>query len=86
MAFDVTRTLRQALSALETQKTRLDRQITALKSMLTGASGNGSMAAAPRRRRGMNAAQRRAVSQRMKAYWASRKAGKARGKKAEKAS
>lgn len=84
MPVDVTQTLRTALSRLESEKARLDRQITALRTALTGTTD--SRAAGGRRRR-MSATARRAVSRRMKAYWAAQRKAKAgRGKKAEKAS
>ena len=78
MPVDVTRTLRKALSELQSERQRIDRQITAIHAVLGGAvDGRGSMSVGRRRRRRrMSAAARRAVSQRMKAYWATRKAGK----------
>ena len=87
MPVDVTQTLRRALSELESEKQRIDRQISAIRAVVGGSTdGRGAMPAAGsmRRRRRMNAAQRRAVSQRMKAYWASRRAAKAGAKPAAK--
>ena len=85
MPVDVTRTLREALSQLQSERNRIDRQIRSIQSVLDGNDGGGSAGGGGmrRRRRRMSAAARRAVSQRMKAYWASRRAakqGRARGK------
>jgi hypothetical protein len=44
-----------------------------------GKSASGAPSAAGRRRRSMNAAQRKEVSERMTRYWASRRAAKAAG-------
>ena len=88
MPVDVTRTLRQALSQLQSERDRIDRQIRSIESVLGGTNSRGSAAAgggARRRRRRMSAAARRAVSQRMKAYWASRRGSKP-GKKVKAAS
>ena len=87
MPVDVTQTLRRALSELQSQRERIDRQISAIRAIVGGSrDGRSAMpAAAPtRRRRRMSAAQRRAVSQRMKAYWAARRDAKAGGKPAGK--
>ena len=84
MPVDVTRTLRDALSQLQSERTRIDRQIRSIQSVLDGASngrGSAGSGGGRRRRRRMGAAARRAVSQRMKAYWASRRAGKQGGRK-----
>ncbi len=79
MPVNVIGTLRAALRQLEAEKGRLDRQIAALQTALGGATPRGrAAAAAPRRRRRLSAAARRALSERMKAYWAKRRA---RGKK-----
>ena len=77
MAFDVTKTLRQALAKLESEKARIDRQVSAIRSVLGGSDGRSS-AGGPRRRRRMSSAARKAVSTRMKAYWAARRAKKAK--------
>lgn len=79
MPVDVTRTLRRALTQLESERNRLDHQIRTIRAALGGSDGPRA-AGGQRRRRPMSAAARRAVSQRMKAYWAAR-----RGKKAKKA-
>ena len=81
MPVDVTRTIRQALSQLESERERLDRQIRTLRGALDGtAVTRGVAAGGGRRRRRMSAEARRAVSQRMKAYWAARRAKKSKGK------
>jgi hypothetical protein len=78
-------TLRKALGQLVADRQRVDREIAAIQSILRGAAdrGAGATAAAPRgpksRRGRMSAAARRAVSQRMKAYWAKRRAAKPKG-------
>ncbi len=79
MANDITVTLRRALTKLSSQKQRLDRQISALETAL-GALGGAPQAGAPRGRRRMSPAARRAIGRRMKAYWAKRKADASRGK------
>ena len=79
MANDITVTLRRALTQLSSQKQRLDRQISALETAL-GALGRAPQAGAPRGRRRMSPAARRAIGRRMKAYWAKRKADASRGK------
>lgn len=96
MPVDVSKTLRQALSKLTVEKQRIDRQIDAIEMALRATDGrvagrargpapNGrrrGARATPRRR--MSAAARKAVSARMKAYWAKRKgSGKAKAKKRE---
>jgi hypothetical protein len=82
---DVSATLRAALGQLEDERNRIDRQIAALRTALGISVGGrrgrprGSKATKKvvrRRRKGMSAAARKAVSQRMKAYWAKRRAGK----------
>jgi len=86
---DVVATLRQAARQLEAEKTRIKHQLAAIGSVvgtLDSAKGGPARAARqvlkPRRPR-MSAAARRAVSQRMKAYWAKRKAAaKGAGKRA----
>ena len=86
MAIDVMKPLRKALAQLEAERKRISRQIAALQELL-GASGPRRQGrrgrAAPRgksTRRVMNAAERKAVSRRMKAYWNKRKAEEVKGK------
>ena len=80
MMASVTSALRNALRQLEKERERIDRQITAIRSVLDESGTARSLAslATPSRRkpkrRQMSAAARRAVSQRMKAYWEKRKA------------
>ncbi len=78
----VTTYIRKALHHLEAERQRIERQITAIHSVL-GISGDRRRGTRVRpvrkaKRRRMSAAARKAVSQRMKAYWAKRKAAKAK--------
>jgi hypothetical protein len=85
----VTFALRKALRQLEVEKQRIDHQLAALRSLLAE-SGDGArvirgVSTKPKTWcRHMSGAARRAVSQRTKTYWATRKAtlAKARDKKA----
>jgi Skp family chaperone for outer membrane proteins len=77
--------LRKALRQLETEKRRIDREITAVRAALEalGDKDRGTPASSTRakaRRRRMSLAARRLVSQRMKAYWTKRRAASAKGK------
>ena len=80
MMASVTSALRKALRQLEKERERIDRQISAIRSVLdeSGTARTLASLAKPSRpkpkRREMSAAARRAVSQRMKAYWEKRKA------------
>ena len=75
--------LRQALQQLRAERARLERQITAIEGALTTFAGRGGRRApgaakkasktATRPRRTISAAQEKAVSRRMKAYWAQRR-------------
>ena len=84
MPVNVLATLRTALRQLEAQRAHLDRQIAGVRSALDGLGAGASQSrsvrstARVRRRRRMSATARRAVSQRMKAYWAKRRAAKAK--------
>jgi hypothetical protein len=87
MPRDVTMTLRHALAELQSERRRLEHQIGVIETVLdTGgrrAPGRRGRRPAPirrRTRRRMSAAARKAVSQRMKAYWAKRRAGSSKGK------
>ncbi len=82
MPVDVTATLRKALASLQTEKAGIERQIAAIATVLGPTSGRrrGRPRTSPsarstngRRRRRVSAATRRALSQRMKAYWAKRR-------------
>jgi hypothetical protein len=87
MPLDLNATIRQALGKLEAEKSRIERQISALRQALRAGLGMGSNAADAKARvtdhRGgrMSSSARKAVSVRMKAYWAKRKAARPRGKK-----
>jgi hypothetical protein len=70
MPVNVTRTLQQALHQIQAERDRLDRQLRTIRAAL----GGDGRSAVRRHRRPMSAAARRAVSQRMKAYWAARRA------------
>ncbi len=79
MPINVTPTLRRALRQLETQRARIERQIAALRGALNGLGGpkgrggRSGASRSTRQRRRMSATAKRAISQRMKAYWAKRK-------------
>lgn len=73
--------LRTALSQLKTQRGQLDRQIAAVESALAGLGRRaGRRPTTPAKqarkhtKRAMSAAQRKAASERMKTYWAKRRA------------
>jgi len=92
MPVDLGRTLRDALSQLTAEKDKIDRQISAIESALAAMNGTiggwrraGSSAPAQeastarpvrKRRPRMSAAARKAVSERMRAYWARQRAAK----------
>ena len=86
MMASVTSALRNALRQLEKERERIDRQISAIRSVLdeSGTARTPASLATRRRykakRREMSAAARRAVSQRMKAYWEKRNAAAGKGK------
>ncbi len=85
MPVDVTNTLKEALSQLAAEKQRIERQTAAIQEALrtvNGARDEGKIAKAKatthsrkRARRRMSPAERKAVAQRMKAYWAKRRGG-----------
>jgi len=93
MPGDLETMLRSALSEFEAEKAHIDDQIAALKSALAE-WGNSSRRVGrrrtgtrhevprigPRKRYRMSRAARRAVSQRMTAYWAGRRAQRAKAK------
>ncbi len=82
MAVNVTANIRQAMQALEAERKRIGEQIAALQRVLVLLDGRGATPAkarvevvpTARKRHGMSAKARQAVSERMKAYWAKRKA------------
>ncbi len=89
VAMHVRVTLQRALRQLQTERARLDQQIAALSSAVAALGGGAvSRGATPRvarvssraatARPAMSAAQKKAVSKRMKAYWAKRRAAQAK--------
>ena len=82
MATSVTVILQRALRELGAERQRVARQIGAIQLVLNG--GRSVARPAHRRRPTMSAAARAAVSRRMKAYWAKRRARKAKGKGSKK--
>jgi hypothetical protein len=86
MLASLTATLRKALQQLEAERRRLDRQIAGIRSVLEESGDRGRRASpSPRprpkaKRPRMSVVARKAVSQRMKAYWAKRRAALAKGK------
>ena len=88
MAVNVRASLRRALAQLQTQRTRIDREISALEWALAAMQGasertpakkpsekkKASEKKSPRARRKMSAKARKAASTRMKAFWADKKA------------
>ncbi len=92
MVPNLTAPLRKALRQLEAEKQRIDRKISALQAALEALGSTArrlpaSLTRAKAGRRAMSVAARRAVSLRMKAYWAKRKAasGKTKTKGTQKA-
>ena len=86
MAIDVTKTLRNALAALEVEKEKISRQIESIHQVLAAGSRGPRQAKrrigtqSTQKRHPMSAAARKALSQRMKAYWAKRRTqAKAKG-------
>jgi Flp pilus assembly protein CpaB len=75
---DVQKTLRSALGQLEVEKARIERQMASLRLALRGAGASGA-GGRRRQRSTMSPAARRAVSKRMKAYWAKRRAAAGKG-------
>jgi hypothetical protein len=77
MAVNVTRVFQAALRELESERNRIDQQLTSLRAAFNSLDRSSRPRAGAvsrrRRRRRMNAAARRAVSLRMKAYWAKRR-------------
>ena len=87
MPINVTPTLRRALRQLKTERSRIDRQIAALRNALDGMGSPTSRgrrshpSRSTRRSRRMTVTARRALSRRMKAYWAKRWMVKGKGRK-----
>jgi hypothetical protein len=78
MADDVRTTLQRALTKLKSERVALDRQIKALETAIGAFAGQFRAMGPGRRRRKMNAAARKAIGERMRAYWAKRRIAKAR--------
>lgn len=76
MPDDVRSTLQRALTQLNSEKGRLDRQIAALETALGALGGRAQQTSVRRSSHKMSAAARRAIGWRMKAYWAKRRAAK----------
>jgi hypothetical protein len=89
MALDIRPSLQRTLKELEAERSQIDRQISAVTDALGAIGGRAARSAASGRksanapaRRGrpkMSAAQKKAVSKRMKNYWAKRKKLEAAG-------
>lgn len=86
MAINLAKTLRKALVELQAEQRKISEQIAAIQKVLAADSrgrerrrGRGKKPTKPARKR-MSAAARKAVSRRMKAYWAKRKAETSRAK------
>lgn len=87
MPVDIRKPLQSALSRLKVEKQRIDQQIEAIEGALrlNGVQPGGEDRRTSRPgRKPMSAAERRAVSRRMRAYWAKRRRtpGKGRSKAA----
>jgi Arc/MetJ-type ribon-helix-helix transcriptional regulator len=86
MPVSISQTLRVALSKLRGERTRIDSQIAALEHALLALerTGPGNGATSRRKRKRMPVAARKAISLKLRAYWAKRRtiAGKggAKGK------
>ncbi len=78
MPTNLTATLRKALAELVTEQARLDRQIAGIRQILAGDERGPVRRVPPKRRatgrKPMSAKARKALSRRMKAYWAKRRA------------
>jgi predicted metalloprotease len=73
--------LNRALKELQQERARLDRQIAAISTAVSEVGGKvaravGAKSTRRRTARSMSAAQKKAVSVRMKAYWAKRRSAK----------
>ena len=78
MAADIRSFLNRALAQLHRERTKIDRQIAALSEAF-GHMGRGAGTAKRKKsgkKRTLTASQKAAVSKRMKAYWAKRRAEK----------
>ncbi len=81
MPINVTATLRRAMQSLQGERKRIDEQIRAVQTALgistNSHTGSNSHRPTSSRRRRMSPAARRALSKRMKAYWAAKRKAKA---------
>jgi hypothetical protein len=88
MPINVTATLHRAMQSLRSERNRIDGQIRAVQTALgistNSHTGSNSYRPTSSRRRRMSPAARRALSKRMKAYWAAKRrtGGKAKRAKA----
>lgn len=82
MPTEVGKILRAALASLESERARMDRQITALQRAVGAGRDSAGPAKRARTRTPLGIAARRAISRRMKAYWAKRRGKKAEAKRA----
>ena len=77
MVDEVQSAIKNALVKLNSERTRIDRRVSALRAALAALSGPGQgNGTAPAPRRKMSAEARRALGKRMKAYWAKKRAAK----------
>lgn len=80
MAIKDSRLIQLALEALEEKRRAIDDEISQLRARMGAAgreaAGAGNGRRRRRKRKPMSAAQKRAVSERMKKYWADRRKGK----------
>jgi hypothetical protein len=70
------RILELAMEALLMKKAEIDQQISEVSAQLDDGNGTAKAAEPARKRRQMSAAQRKAISLKMKAAWTKRKAAK----------
>jgi hypothetical protein len=73
MVRDARAVLERTLTRLEAEKLRTEKEIRAVMAALAALGAPNPHYAGRRKRRPMDAAERRAVSRRMKAYWAKRR-------------
>jgi hypothetical protein len=73
MVRDARAVLERTLTKLEAEKSRTEKEIRAVMAALAALGVANPRLAARRNRRPMDAAERRAVSRRMKAYWAKKR-------------
>lgn len=76
MVSDAQTALKRTLKRLQAEKARTEKQIKAVSAALQALGVSAQNLATRRKRRPMDAAERRLVSRRMRAYWAKRKAAK----------